>query len=185
MTAIRCILLACAISFSGTVFAAAPEAKNERVEQPMYMSETTQFELNLPAEKAVYLFSAEGEKYWVKDWEPSLPKGDGFQKNDVFYVNSYPGKPVYIVLEFDDKNYRVHLAEMIPNISAGTLEVTLTPTDKDSSIVQLTYHLSALSPEGEEYIRGFKENYDEAMLTWKHDIERNDDKIQSWLKTRF
>ena len=58
MTAIRCILLACAISFSGTVFAAAPEAKNERVEQTMYMSETTQFELNLPAEKAVYLFSA-------------------------------------------------------------------------------------------------------------------------------
>ncbi len=94
------VVLAFYVSFSGIVFAEThqspfPEIDYDAAEKTsMFMSETTRFELNIPAEKAIYLFSAEGEKYWVKDWEPSLPRGDGFQKNDVFYVNGYPGKPI-------------------------------------------------------------------------------------------
>jgi len=149
----------------------------------MYMSKTAQFDLDYPPQKAIYLFSGEGEKYWVKDWKPVFSRGNGFNKNDVFYVNSFEGKPIFIVLDFDEHQCRASYSEVFPGLTAGTLDIDITPIGDDKSSIQITYNLSALGSEGEKSIEELERNYEKAILAWKEDIEKSKVQIQSWFDT--
>lgn len=172
------------LTSSNIAYAASESSCVDCIEKNnMFMSKVTSFELDYSPKEAIYLFTAEGEKYWVKGWEPTYPRGNGYNKHDVFVVNSYDGKPFYIVLDFDDKNYRAFYSEVIPNVTAGTLEINIKALPDERSLVTLEYNISALSKDGQDYIKQFGHRYDEAMLTWKTDIENNKKSIDKWLKS--
>ena len=120
--------------------------KNNWIER-MHVSHKGSFEIGYPPGEALRLFTAEGERHWIPGWEPEILRGDGYHRNDVFISVGPGGHSTYVVIEYDDKNYHALYTRVTPNLTAGTVEITITPHAR-GSLVEVGYNFTSLGDEG-------------------------------------
>lgn len=148
----------------------------------MHVSHKGSFEIDYPPGKALRLFTAEGERHWIPGWEPEILRGDGYHRNDVFISVGPGGRSTYVVIEYDDKNYHALYARVTPNITAGTVEITIAPHAR-GSLVEVDYNFASLSDEGVESLSKLTDKaFAQQMLSWKNGIESAKGQIADWLK---
>ena len=123
--------------------------------------------VELPPERAVYLFTPVGERLWAPGWEPSFPAGeagDGSDAGTVFVTDAGGGTTLWVVVERGEG--RVRYARVAPGVSAGTVAVRVRPAGKGSE-AEVAYDLTALSEEGDAALAELEAGYDAFLAEWR------------------
>ncbi len=146
----------------------------------MNISRSGSFELDMTPAEALPLFTAEGERLWVPNWDPVVLSGDGYGKGTVFVTTNHGVKTHWLVMDYDTEALHALYVRVTPDVTAGTVDVSIAPRAPGGSIVTVAYQLTALGPAGEETLRAsFSEsNYAQMMQEWQALIEQNRDRIR-------
>jgi hypothetical protein len=143
------------------------EASTWRVEQK------GSFELPMTAETAFPLFSPEGERLWVPQWNPTpiFPVDDvvRWQTNAVWSIVR-DGEPLtWWTVEVDHKNRNASYVHFSTG-RAVRVNVHVEPIRPSACRVQVEYIITATSPEGERHVSQAC-NMEARMTQWKNLIE--------------
>jgi hypothetical protein len=125
----------------------------------------------LPADEAMPLFTARGERRWVEGWDPEFPAGEPNEEVEgtVFVTTTDRRSTVWVVVVRDPD--LVRYARTTPGFLAGTVEVRCSGSDARSTQVDVTYDLSALTPEGASELDVFAAHYEQEIGAWEAAIE--------------
>lgn len=138
-----------------------------RDQRPRRIANSGSFELPLPPGEAFDFFTAEGEKYWVPGWSPTI-LGDLPQHPGLVFLTEANGQQViWIVLESDPATLKHRYSRVAPGHTAALVEVQLRPSGKGCR-VHVSYDLTALSEEGEAALDGYADpQFGEMMEKWR------------------
>ena len=140
---------------------------------------TGSLELDIEPKKALHLFTAEGERPWVPDWNPAILKGTGYNAGDVF---SAPLGTFYVV-KFDVDSQSLFYTYVSP-IEASSIEINIDENSNGGSIVNVTWKSTSLTEQNDATIKAFNQKaMAERMAAWKALIQANKDKVQQFLDT--
>ncbi len=126
-----------------------------------------------PAEATLSLFTPEGERRWVPEWEPEylFRAGGGDEIDTVFRTHHDGEETLWIVLEHDLEEHDAAYARITPGSRLGTVTVEVEPIDETSCWVEVCYEMTALSPEGNAVLQRFDAKAFRAMLDeWERRI---------------
>lgn len=124
----------------------------------------------LPVAAAFRLFTALGERDWVDGWEPRFPTpvADDAAVGTVF-VTDHGGQEVTWIVVDRDGDRRIRYARVAAGRDAGTVEVRLSPGEGHTR-VDVTYRLTALTPESARWLADFEAHYPAMMRSWESAI---------------
>jgi hypothetical protein len=126
----------------------------------------------LPADEAMQLFTARGERAWVEGWDPEFPAGEPSEEDEgTVFVTTAKGRSTYWVVAARDAE-RIRYARTTPGSSAGIVEVRRGESDTRSTRVDVTYDLSALTPRGAVELDRFGARYERGISAWGVAIAR-------------
>jgi hypothetical protein len=119
-----------------------------------------------PLTDVVPLFTAEGERRWVPDWEPrfALP-GHVHERGEVWTTSATAGTTIWVTA--DRRADGVLLARVTPDVAAGLVEVTCRPGPDGTTDVDVAYDVTALSDTGREVVAHLRDGFDDMLATWQ------------------
>ena len=125
----------------------------------------------LPADEAVLLFTARGERDWVEGWDPEFPAGEPTEEGEgTVFVTTAEDRSTYWVVAVRTSRC-VRYARTTPGFFAGTVEVRERRSDLRSTLVYISYDLSALTPQGAAELDHFAAGYEQEIGAWQAAIE--------------
>lgn len=130
-------------------------------------TQTGGFELDLPMKDAFKLFTAEGERLWVPGWSPEvlgeLPQAPGL----VFLTGEGSEHTIWTIIESNPVGGFVRYSRVTPGSRAGLVEVRLAVVG-DRTRVDVTYDLTALTPDGEQALTAYSgPRFVEMLEQWR------------------
>jgi hypothetical protein len=133
--------------------------------------DTVTISVPLPADEAMVLFTARGERDWVEGWDPKFPVGEPDDEGEgTVFVTTADGRPTYWVVAARATG-SVRYARITPGLFAGTVEVRERRSDGRATQVDVTYDLSALTPHGAAKLDDFAAGYEQEIGAWQDAIE--------------
>jgi hypothetical protein len=134
-------------------------------------SVTCQGSLEVPvaAERAIGLFTPEGERSWVEGWDPRYPAAgaDHNQVGTVFVTAGAHGDVVWVVTHVDDLARRY--ARFDHRGTVGTVEVRCRGSGEITE-VEVTYRLTAMNPDAAPELDRFARGFDRMLASWQTEI---------------
>ncbi len=136
------------------------------------VSHTKTFEITQPVDKMFPLFTPEGEKLWVPDWDyVNIMGSTELCENYVFMTDSHAHKTsrsIWIVKKYDPELHYVQYYKIEPMDKIGVVTVECTDIGSDRTRVKVTYKYVALSTEGEKFLSEFSYSvYEDYICNWK------------------
>ena len=114
----------------------------------------------------VPLFSAEGERRWVEDWEPWFPLPDHVhERGEAWTTTAAAGTTIWVTA--DRRADGVLLTRVTPDVAAGLVEVTCRPGLDGTTDVEVAYDVTALSDPGRQVVAHLLDGFDEMLATWQ------------------
>jgi hypothetical protein len=134
--------------------------------------------VDLPAERAIALFTPEGERSWVDGWDPRYPAAgaDDNQVGTVFVTAGDHGDVVWVVTHVDDLERRY--ARFDHRGTVGTVEVSCRAAG-DATEVEVTYRLTAMNPDAAADLDRFASGYDRMLASWQAEIASALDRLDA------
>ena len=134
--------------------------------------DTVTITVPLPADQAMPLFTARGERRWVEGWEPEFPAGEPAEEDEgTVWVTTAADRSTYWVVAAKDAE-RVRYGRTTPGFAAGTVEVRVRASDADETQLDITYDLTALADAGESELDDFAAGFHEEIGSWEGLIRR-------------
>jgi hypothetical protein len=134
-----------------------------------HASQTRHFTLDAPIARVFPLFTAAGERLWVPGWSPEILSGDG-ERGSAFRTCSGDGRTTtWICCRFDVLSSQATYARLTEGSNIGLVDVECAATGPDRTRVKVTYTLTSLGEEGDEFVREFLDDatYTTAIEEWK------------------
>ena len=105
-------------------------------------------------EIAFKLFSPEGERLWVPDWNPELiyPQGVEWAESQVFRTVEDSGDAIWVVSKLEPEECYVIYFRIEPTIYVAKVDVKVKPTSVEGSEVSVLYTFIGLSEKGNDEI---------------------------------
>jgi hypothetical protein len=133
--------------------------------------------IHVPAtvDRAFSLFEPLGEKYWAQDWEPEMlyPPSGVAQEGSVF-TTQHADEPikVWTIITYEKEQTHITYINVLPDTYVSRIDVRCTP-DANEVAVCVTYTLTALTPQGNEFIDRFtqEQHYRAYISSWQRAIE--------------
>lgn len=130
------------------------------------------FELDTSAERALQFFTPEGERSWVKGWDPKplYPPQAGvvFQANSVFSLDHQGEGSLWTIVAADVQE---HIAEYICVVEGerfSRVRVHIQPLGADRCRVHVQYVHTATSVKGRQFVAHVTEQvYAQKMRDWQ------------------
>jgi hypothetical protein len=130
------------------------------------------FDLKTSADKALQLFTPEGERTWVKNWNPQPvyppQSGVAFQPNAVFQVDEGNESSLWTILQ---ANLTEHIAEYVYVVQGqrvSRVRVQIEPVDSNHCRVRVRYVHTATSEKGMQFIASMtQESFAQKMRDWE------------------
>ncbi len=141
--------------------------------RPRHVSRTGFITVELPFEETLELFTPEGERRWVDDWQPDyLHRAGGGDEIDTVFRTSHGGEETFwIVLDHDLEDGTISYSRMTPGSRLGTVAVSVEGIDEGSCWVEVTYELTATSDAGNQTLQRLTPQAYRAMLAdWERRI---------------
>ncbi|HLU72481.1 MAG TPA: SRPBCC family protein [Nonomuraea sp.] len=125
----------------------------------------------LPPGEALRLFTPCGEEEWVKGWRPRfpVPAADDSRPGTVFETDSHGERTIWVVADRQEGR-SIRYARVTPGSRAGLVTVTAADDGRGGTTVEVTYELTALSPQGARELRGFAAGYGDFLKSWEQAI---------------
>lgn len=135
-------------------------------------SQRHSFVIDIAADRALPLFTAEGERNWVPGWAPEILSGNG-ERGSVFRTTSDGVQTVWIVTDFRPDLGRASYARIAQGSNMGLVDVQCEPVDPDSTRVTVTYTLTGLNAEGVAFASQFldPQAYKRFIGEWQQAID--------------
>ena len=137
-------------------------------------SRTREFHLDLAAEQAILLFTAEGERRWAAGWDPAILSGLD-ERGSVFVTHAGTDRATHwIVTAFDPAAGRIAYARLVDGSNFGLVEVRCCPAPQGGTSVSVRYTLTPLGDEGARFVARFLEpaHFDAMIDGWKTAIDQ-------------
>jgi hypothetical protein len=119
---------------------------------PVHVERSGVLRLNLPFAQALALLTPEGERLWVEGWEPEYlhPRqpANPPSAGTTFRTRHGGEETLWLVLAFDAAAGVVDYVRVTPGSRIGTVTVRARASGAGSSEAEITYRMTALSPEG-------------------------------------
>ena len=143
------------------------------------IARTGSFELDMNPDDAFPLFTAPGEKLWAPGWEPFILNGDGYEEGTVWVTLGHGHTTYWYVAHYNTADRQAQYVRVTPDASTGTVDVSIAANGNGGATVNVSYHLTGLSPAGNEHLEGsFSESqYAEMMKEWRTLINDSREKI--------
>lgn len=133
------------------------------------MRRSAEITIALPAEDAMQLFTPEGERVWAPGWAPAYPAPDRAPEPGVVFTTSHHhDQTVWIMVDRDSD--RIRYAHVADGMTAGTVAVDLLASGPQSTRVQVTYDLTALTPQGCAWLDAFSDRFSGEIAGWSTHI---------------
>ncbi|OOZ17244.1 hypothetical protein [Solemya velum gill symbiont] len=137
------------------------------------VSYTETFRIDQPRETLFPLFSAEGEKFWVPEWDYTNIMGTTELHEDYIFLTSNhdhaSADAIWLVKRYEPGNYYVQFYKVEPEDKVGLITVKCLLIGENLTDVEVTYQYTALGGKGEEVIQGFtSDQYKEFISEWKN-----------------
>lgn len=143
--------------------AAAPEAAQR-------VSRVGSFELPCGADTAFPLFSPEGEREWVKGWDPTavFPDRIEFARDTVFREGKGEEEAVWTIVDADWQTHRAEYVRLAPHSHAARIVVKIEPLGAERSNVVVSYTITVFGEHGANHLAAFSEAaYAAKMRDWQ------------------
>ena len=130
------------------------------------------FEIAAPVEELFPLFSPEGEKLWVPEWDyQDVMATPDLAEDYVFLTESHDHrttKAIWVVKRYHPANWQVEFYKIEPGDKLGVVKVSCKPLAARLTEVQVGYKYIALSLNGEAFISNFTATaYEEFIGEWQ------------------
>lgn len=138
------------------------------------------FELECNVDVAFPLFSPEGEREWVKGWDPEavFPKTIAFARDTVFRTGEGNDAAVWTILDVDGEAHRAEYLRTATGSHTARILVQVESVGSERSRVTVDYVVTAFGNEADRILDSFSEEaYAARMRDWR-------ERIESCLKTR-
>ncbi|MBS1174317.1 MAG: hypothetical protein H6R05_448 [Burkholderiaceae bacterium] len=126
------------------------------------VTHTHSFDLPQPIDQLFPLFSPEGEKLWVPDWDyVGIVDAHPLAEDGVFLTQNHDHSDnagldaVWLVKKYDAANHVVQFYKIEPSLKVGLITVACVALSSSETRTNVTYRYTALSETGAEFIRGF------------------------------
>jgi hypothetical protein len=147
---------------------------------PTHIQSTHRIVVEAPAARCFMFFTPAGEELWVDGWRPSYlhPSNGRTEAGMVFTTGSGDESTIWMLVDFDLERLRSRYARCTPGSRTGLVEVACRALDDQRTEVTVSYALTALSPAGEEVLRGFEgERFVEMIDGWAQAIAQQREKL--------
>jgi len=137
------------------------------------VSRTGSFDLLCGVETAFPLFGPEGERSWVKGWDPRpvFPDAVAFQRDTVFREGHEGEEALWTIVEVNWTEHRAEYVRFAPASHSAHIVVQVEPNSADCSHVVVQYVVTAFGPSAEAQLESFSETkYAERMRNWQSQI---------------
>jgi len=150
----------------------AASTMSEQQAAPVRVTNSFQFVVKAPMERAAPLFGPEGERCWAgKHWDPKFiyPQPAHDEQGAVFTVQHGPHTSVWVNTIFDLKGGRMQYVALISDALVSVIDVRLTPVDKTTH-VEVTYSRTALTPDANEDVKAMGAQDSNSGPEWEASI---------------
>lgn len=130
----------------------------------------------LPAGEAFLLFSAEGERLWVPGWNPFYvhPVEAGTGEGVVFQTfKKDVGTATWVQTRHEPAAGLASFVCIVPDHHIAMVDVHVVSGGEGRSRASVTYRMTSLSPETDDFVRGFGETFEDFMADWSSAIQRH------------
>jgi hypothetical protein len=133
------------------------------------------FDLESSADKALQFFTPEGERAWVKDWNPQAlyPPGRAvaFQTNAVFRVDQGQERSLWTILTADLQERVAEYVYLIEGERVSRVRVEIEPHGTKHCRVRVHYVHTATSEKGLQFVASVNEAaFAQKMRDWQQMI---------------
>jgi hypothetical protein len=138
-----------------------------------HVSNTFQFVVQAPLERAAPLFGAEGERCWAgKHWDPKFlyPQPVRDVPGAVFTVRHGPHDSVWVNTVFDLTAGRMQYVAFIPDSLVSTVEVHLTAAGPRTTNATVTWTRTALDAALNDDVAAMGKQDEESGPDWQRSI---------------
>jgi hypothetical protein len=141
---------------------------------PVHVSNSFQFVIGAPLNRAAPLFGPEGERCWAgQHWNPEFlyPQPGKDVQGAVFTVQRGPHTSVWVTTLFDPEGGRMQYVSFVPGTQVFTVDVRLTALDTSSTRVEVTYVRTALDVGANDDVQSMGRSDRENGPLWQQAIE--------------
>ena len=142
----------------------------------MHIERSATIRLPMKPSEALALFTPEGERDWVMEWDPEpvhAPEGSLSREGAVFRTRHGGEETLWLVLRVDRRRGAADYVRMTPGNRLGTVHIRCRNDGEDGSIIEVGYRLTALSPAGEEALEAItREAFEADIRGWRVAIEK-------------
>lgn len=131
------------------------------------------FSLPLSAAEALELFTPEGERLWIAEWDPTYmyPANGETIEGMVFVTGAGRDLTFWTMVDFDIVRHRVRYTRVTPGSRSTIVEVVCVPGGERHCHVEVSYALTGLSDQGNAEIEAFIGDTYVAMIEgWRDKI---------------
>jgi hypothetical protein len=137
------------------------------------VTRTGEFDLDCDADTAFPLFSPQGERAWIKDWDPRplFPDTIAFRKGTVFRAGTGEQDAVWTIVDADWQQHRAEYVRVAPASHAAHIVVRVDAKGAGSSHVVVSYTITTWGERPGTLLDGFSEDaYATKMQNWRRMI---------------
>ena len=125
-----------------------------------------QFELELPAQEAIKLFTPEGERRWVDGWNPTYPAGEASETPGTVFITAHgETQTVWLIQTIDTGECTVAYSRVTPEQHAGTVRVSCDDNPHGGCAVTVTYDMSLLPGGDTSALDQYDDHHFDAMMS--------------------
>ena len=134
------------------------------------------FAMALPLAEAFPLFSAEGERRWAAGWDPRYvyPTDSHAGEGLVFQTTKEgAGTATWVQTRHEPDTAVASYVYVIPDHHTAMVDVRVTPDGDSRSQASVRYRMTSLSPDADDFVRAFGEDFADFMAHWAEAIQRH------------
>lgn len=127
------------------------------------------FELPLPAEQAIDLFTPKGEEAWVPDWKPRYiwPRTGETRREMLFITGAGADSVIWTCLAWEPDLGHARYQKIMAPALVIYVDVRARPIQTGRSSITVTYSYAPLSPAGERVVADIdREAHRAALARW-------------------
>src|SRR5579863_1538539 len=137
---------------------------------PITLCRSAEITVVLPRERAIELFTAEGERRWAEGWNPRYPQPDRRDGPGAVFTTAHGShEATWIMVDHGPDGVRY--ARETHGITAGTVAVDVVGSHEHATRLRVTYDVTALSAAGEAWLAAFDDGFDAEIASWAIAIE--------------